>query len=251
VPRRAHWFKRFATRIINFPLDRVTCISNYVLHCWTVLDVLPPSRFIRIYNHVNFARCALDGSAFRRKLAISDERLVIVQVSWIIPAKGFDDLLEAARLVVARNPAALFVMVGDGADRPRFMQQTIEMGLQDHIVWTGIVADPLQHGVYAAADVVCQVSRWEEGFGFVIAEAMASGKPLVGTRVGAIPELVHDGKTGFLVDRRDPPAIAARILELLEDREMRARMGRAGREFAIRNFDANVNIAEFLKLYGI
>jgi glycosyltransferase involved in cell wall biosynthesis len=98
---------------------------------------------------------------------------------------------------------------------------------------------------------VCQVSRWEEGFGFVIAEAMASGKPLVGTRVGAIPELVHDGKTGFLVDRRDPPAIAARILELLEDREMRARMGRAGREFAIRNFDANVNIAEFLKLYGI
>jgi glycosyltransferase involved in cell wall biosynthesis len=131
------------------------------------------------------------------------------------------------------------------------MRETRELGLQDHVTWTGILPDPLKMGVFAAADVVCQVSRWEEGFGYVIAEAMASGKPLVGTRVGAIPELVHDGETGYLVDRRDPEAIAARILKLLGDRELRRRMGAAGREFALKNFDAGVNIAEFLKLYGI
>ena len=251
VPRRASLFKRIATRIINWPLDRVTCISDYVLRCWITLDVLQSERFTRIYNHVDFTRCQPDGSAFRKTLSIPDSRQIVVQVSWMIPDKGFDDLLAAARLVIARNPEAYFVMVGEGADRQRYIRETAELGLQDHIAWTGILPDPLKMGVFSAADVVCQVSRWEEGFGYVIAEAMASGKPLVGTRVGAIPELVHHGETGFLVDRRDPSAIAERILELLADRDLRCRMGRAGREFAFRNFDANVNIAEFLNLYGI
>ena len=62
---------------------------------------------------------------------------------------------------------------------------------------------------------------------------------------------MRDGETGFLVNRRDPEALAARILELVGDREMRLRMGRAGREFALRNFDGGTNIAQFLKLYGI
>lgn len=251
VPRRAALWKRLATRFISWPLDHVTCISDYVLRCWTTLDVLPAQRFSRIYNHVDMARCETDGSSFRRKLSIPDGRQVIVQVSWIIPDKGFDDLLEAARLVVGQNPSAHFVMVGEGEDRKRYMQQTAEMGLQDHVTWTGIVADPMREGVFAAADVVCQVSRWEEGFGYVIAEAMASGKPLIGTRVGAIPELIQDGKSGFLVDRRDPGAIARCILDLLRDPEQCQRMGQAGREFAIRHFDARTNIAEFLKLYGI
>jgi glycosyltransferase involved in cell wall biosynthesis len=251
MPRRAPLWKRMATRIINYPLDHVTCISDYVMHCWNVLDVLPAKRYTRIYNHVNFARCNRDGSEFRRKLGIAPDRPVVMQVSWIIPDKGWDDLLEAARLVVARNPAVLFVMVGEGADRKRYMQQADGMGLQDHVVWTGIVADPMQQGTYAAADVVCQVSRWEEGFGFVIAEAMASGRPMIGTRAGAIPELVRDGISGYLVDRRDPEALAGRILDLLGDAELRRRMGEAGREFALRNFNAETNIAEFLKLYGI
>ena len=177
VPCRAPWWKRVATRIINYPLDHVTCISDYVMHCWAILDVLPANRFLRIYNHVDFTRCQFDGSAFRRKLGIPEGRPVVMQVSWIIPDKGFDDLLDAARIVVERNPAAYFVFVGEGADRERYMRQTIEMGLQDHVAWTGIVSDPMRQGAYAAADVVCQVSRWEEGFGFVIAEAMASGKP--------------------------------------------------------------------------
>ncbi len=251
VPRRATLYKRVATRIINLHLDHVTCISDYVLRCWTTLDVLSARRFSRIYNHVDFTRCQPDGSAFRQKLGIPDDRQIIVQVSWMIPDKGFDDLLEAAKIVIAQHPAAHFVMVGEGADRQRYIRQTAEMGLADRITWTGILPDPLGQGVFSAADVVCQVSRWEEGFGYVIAEAMASARPLVGTRVGAIPELVRDGVSGYLVDRRDPQAIAARVLDLLRDPALRRRMGDAGRDFALRNFNADTNIAEFLKLYGI
>src|SRR5262249_11839095 len=126
-----------------------------------------------------------------------------------------------------------------------------ELGLQDHVTWTGLVDDPLTEGVYAAADIVCQVSRWEEVFGYVIAEAMACGKPLIGTKVGGIPELVRDGETGFVVRRGDNAAIAERILELSFDSGLRSQMGCQGRRIVERNFDLERNVDRVLQLYGI
>jgi glycosyltransferase involved in cell wall biosynthesis len=114
-----------------------------------------------------------------------------------------------------------------------------------------VVQDPLGEGLYAAADVVCQVSRWEEVFGYVIAEAMASSKPLLGTRVGGIPELIEDGKTGFLVERGDTEAMADRLLRLLEDARLREAMGQAGRRAAETRFNHKVNVGQLIKLYGI
>jgi glycosyltransferase involved in cell wall biosynthesis len=109
----------------------------------------------------------------------------------------------------------------------------------------------MAEGVYAAAEIVCQMSRWEEVFGFVIAEAMASGKPVVATRVGGIPELIDDGQTGFLVDRGDHQAMADKILALLADANLRRSMGCAGRLKAEIRFDLKKNVAELLRSYGI
>ena len=111
--------------------------------------------------------------------------------------------------------------------------------------------DPLAEGLYAASDVVCQMSRWEEVFGYVNAEAMASYKPLVGTRVGGIPEIVEDGVSGFLVPRRDPAAMSAKILQLLKDAELRRRMGDAGRRIVEEKFNHKTNIAQLIRMYGI
>ena len=80
---------------------------------------------------------------------------------------------------------------------------------------------------------------------------MASGKPLVGTRVGGIPEIIEHGKTGYLVDRRDTAAMAYRILELLRDPELRRRMGEAGRQVAVEKFNHKTKLGQLVKLYGI
>ncbi|MGO9259648.1 MAG: glycosyltransferase family 4 protein [Bryobacteraceae bacterium] len=250
TPRAALW-RRIGTRVANYPLDRVVCISDYVRDSWVTFDVLPASRFVRIYNSVDASRCSSDGSALRRQYGIPEDRQVVLQVSWVIPEKGFDDLLAAARLVVDQNPAVHFLMAGEGADRPRLMAETVKAGLQDHVTWTGIVAKPVENGLYATADVVCQVSRWEEAFGYVIAEALASGRPVIGSRVGAIPELVRHGKTGFLVERRNPAELAARILELLRDPQLRRKLGEAGRRLALEEFDQQTNVARLMQLYGI
>ncbi len=251
VTRRAALWRRMGTRLVNYPLGRVVCISDYVRDCWVAYDVLPASRFVRIYNSVDASRCAAVGSALRRQYGIPEDRKVVLQVSWVIPEKGFDDLLAAARHVVDEYPAVHFLMAGEGADRRRLMAETVNAGLEDHVTWTGIVAKPVENGLYAAADVVCQVSRWEEAFGYVIAEALASGRPVIGTRAGAIPELVRHGQTGFLVERRNPGELALRILELLRDPTLRRRMGEAGRRLALEEFDQKTNVARLMELYGI
>jgi glycosyltransferase involved in cell wall biosynthesis len=112
------------------------------------------------------------------------------------------------------------------------------------------VQNTVAEGLYTAADVVCQVSRWEEAFGWVIAEAMAAGRPLVATRVGGIPELVTDGVSGFLAPTRAPQEIAQRVIQLLEDPALRARMGAAGRQAAEEKFDLERNLDALMHAYG-
>ena len=85
----------------------------------------------------------------------------------------------------------------------------------------------------------------------MIAEAMAHAKPVVATRVGGIPELIRDGVSGYLVDRGDTQAMSRRVLELLDDGDLRRRMGEAGRETVSEKFDLQTNVAQLIESYGI
>ena len=254
VRARAPFWKRAAARFINLPLNKVVCVSNYGYQCMTAVDLLPRDRFEMIYNGVDLARVSSDqrlAAEFRKRYSIPAERAIVTQVSWMIPEKGIADFLETAGLVLRQNRNVQFVLVGDGANREQYMKDAAAMGLGDHITWTGMVDDPFGEGIFHAADVVCQFSRWEEVFGWMIAEAMAHGKPVVATRVGGIPELITDGITGHLVDRGDAPAMSDRILALLANPELRARMGEAGRECVSGKFDLRNNVAQLIVSYGI
>jgi glycosyltransferase involved in cell wall biosynthesis len=125
------------------------------------------------------------------------------------------------------------------------------MGIEDRVTWTGTVEDPFGEGVFAAADIVCQFSRWEEVFGWMIAEAMAHGKPIVATRVGGIPELVSEGLSGFLVERNDTADAADKLMRLLQDSELRREMGEAGRKIVASKFDLKTNVAQLIELYNL
>lgn len=251
---RAPLWKRGAARFINRPLDKVVCVSNYGYECMTSTDLLPNDRFEMIYNGVDLSRVtsgperALD---FRRRYGIPADRAIVTQVSWMIPEKGIADFLQAARLVIAQNPKVQFVLVGDGANRAQYMKDAVALGLNGNVTWTGMVDDPFGAGVFHAADIVCQFSRWEEVFGWMIAEAMAHGKPVIATRVGGIPELITDGVTGHLVSRGDTRAMSEQILALLADRDARARMGQAARETVTAKFDLSKNVARLIESYGI
>lgn len=254
VTQRAPFWKRCLARLVNLPMTRVITVSEYGYRCVAGRDLVPAERIEMVYNSADLSRVSNapeSAAEFRRKHTIPKDRTLVTQVSWIIPEKGIADLLAAARLVIAQDPNVHFAFVGDGAYREQYASQAAELGLQGHVTWTGQINDPIAEGVYAGADVVCQVSRWEEVFGYVIAEAMSCSKPLVATRVGGIPELVEDRKTGFLVDRGDVRAIADRILDLAANRKQRERMGRAGRRTAEAKFDLERNVARVVDSYGI
>lgn len=254
VTRRAPFWKRYLARLINLPMTRVVTVSEYGYRCVSGRDLVPADRIEMVYNSADLAHASNSperAADFRRKYLIPEDRTLVTQVSWIIPEKGIADLLAAAGLVIAQNPDVHFAFVGEGAYRERYTNQTAELGLEGHVTWTGQIDDPMAKGVFAAADVVCQVSRWEEVFGYVIAEAMSCSKPLVATRVGGIPEIVEDGRTGFVVERGDVRAMADRILELAADRDLRDRMGLAGREATEDKFDLERNVERVLESYRI
>jgi len=254
VIARASAWKRVMAQVVNHPLTRLISISEFNRRCLVQTGLLPAERIVRIYNAVDLRRRVESqehGANFRRRHGIPDGRAVVLQVSWIIPEKGIADLLDAARIVLEADPNVHFVFVGEGRFREAYMRRSAEMGISDHTTWTGLVADPFGEGLYAAADIVCQMSRWEEGFGWVIAEAMAHGKPIVATRVGGIPEIVRDGVTGLLVDRRDSAAMADALTRLILDPRLRVRLGAAGRAMAEAEFDLRHYVAQILALYGI
>ncbi|MSV27185.1 MAG: glycosyltransferase family 1 protein [Bryobacterales bacterium] len=253
-PKLLPVWKRSLARFINAPMTKVISVSEYKRSFLAGLGTLPVSRQMCIYNAVDLSRIPADGAAasgFRRRFGIPEDRRLIVQVSMIIPEKGIADLLDAARIVVAEDASAHFVLVGEGAGRAEFERKAEAMGIKDHVTFTGQILDPCNEGVFAAAALICQVSRWQEAFGWVIAEGMAFGKPLVGTRVGGIPELIEDGVTGYLAGRGDSRQIAAFILSLLHDPSACERMGRAGRLAVEKKFNLRNNVVQLMEVYGL
>ena len=217
------------------------------------LGAVPPDRIVRVYNGVDLTRThdASHAEGFRRRHGIPADRHLVVQVSMVIPEKGVGDLLAAAETVIAQEPAAHFVFVGEGPARASYAQAARQAGIGDHVTFTGPLLDPVAEGVFAEADVICQVSRWQEAFGWTIIEGMSFGRPVVGTRVGGIPELIQDGVTGYLAECGDVQQIASLVLSLLRDPAARDRMGRAARAAVEAKFDLRATVRQLVGLYGI
>ena len=253
TPRRAPAWKRYATRLINAPVRRIFCISNYTYQCHATLDVLPVERYQIIYNGSDFELYSDETEpdpGLRAEYGIPDGHSIVLQVSWIIPEKGIPDLIEAARLIVARRPDTHFIFVGEGAYREQYARMAADFGLEKHITWTGRIPGSIGP-FFRAADIVCQVSRWNEGFGATISEAMLHAKPVIGTQAGGIPEVIADGQSGFVVPVSSPAVIAEKLLLLLSDPELRQRMGRAGRLIAESKFNVVQNVARLLEVYDL
>ena len=176
-----------------------------------------------------------DREAFRREFGWGEGEKVIGTVGHFAPLKGQEDFVRAAAAVIASAPRSRFLIVGEaiypgGRDyKLKILDLISALGLCGKMVCPGPRDDLAP--VLAALDIFVLPS-WSEGFGRSNLEAMAAGVPVVSTAVGGIPEVVADGETGLLVPPRDPAALAAAILRLVEDESLRKKMGEAGRERA-------------------
>jgi glycosyltransferase involved in cell wall biosynthesis len=169
--------------------------------------------------------------------AVSD--LNLLYVGRLVPRKGIDTVIDAlaqvpqARLTVAGGPRA--AALKDDPEAQRLLARARHRAVADRVQLIGGVAQSRLPGIMRGADAVV-TAPWYEPFGIVPLEAMAVGRPLVGTAVGGLLDTVKDGETGFLVPPRDPDALAASLRKLADDKELRLRMGRAARGRAVRHY---------------
>lgn len=184
----------------------------------------------------------------------SDGLFSILCVGALEEKKGHRYLIEACQFLHRRGVRFACHLVGEGPYRRQLETQIAQAGLQDQVHLHGGCPRPevvrllSAADVFALASVATQQGR-QEGIPVVLMEAMASGLPVVASALSGIPELVESGWTGILVPPRDATALANALHTLYTDAPVRQRMGQAGRETVLREFDLRANTAALATLF--
>lgn len=216
--------------------DRLVAVSPEVRDELVSLGVAREERFSVIRLGIELVpRVAFDGDLpeIRRRHGIGSETFVVGWFGRMTAVKRTDDLLTTLAALRSRGVDALLLLVGDGDDRERLEERAHELGLARECLFLGYQEDVAAW--YAVCDAIVLTSA-SEGTPVTIIEALAAGRAVVATDVGGVPDVVDEGETGFLVPPGDTEALAARLERLARDPELRAEMGRTGRERVLRRY---------------
>jgi glycosyltransferase involved in cell wall biosynthesis len=189
-----------------------------------------PDQYEVIHSGIDLDRyrsVSVDVPVLKAELGIPVDAPVVGTVSRMAPQKAPEDFITVAAKVRQHSPNVRFVFVGGGPDEGPFMQAVREAGLEKTIVLLGYRDDIPQ--LLRVMDIFLLTSLWE-GLPRVFPQAMCASLPIVATRVDGAPEAIAEGKSGYLVAARDCDAMARHVLQLLQDKELRTTMGRAGFE---------------------
>ncbi len=205
-------------------------------------------KIVVIRNGIARSRFAAgsNGGKLRRELGLAAGVPLVAVLSRLNPLKGIEYFLEAAAIVSCRFDEARFLVIGDGACRAELERYTARLGLDRRVVFTGFRLDVPQLLPDIAVSVLPSLS---EATSNALLESMASGVPVVATRVGGNPEVVEDGVTGLLVAPRDPAALACAICQLLENRALASKLGAAGKRRVAEHFSLERAVRETERLY--
>lgn len=251
--RRPSWQKaiialmHYATVLLA---HRTICVSHAIQMDASWMP-FAQKRLTVIHNGVSeHPLCARDETRMRlapELVRLFPNALWIGAVAELHPTKGLDLLIEAFSHAVREHPAAVLVLIGDGEEWAHLTKLIQIYDLPERIVLAGFVADAATY--LPALDIFALPSR-SEALGYAFLEAGLASLPAVGTRVGGIPEILIDGKTGLLVPPEDPRALSDALVSLLKDADLRTRLGRALYDSVCARFTTRTMIEKTLALYA-
>lgn len=220
-------FFAFLGRKAAAACDRVVVISEAVGRFTEQVGGIPAIKMRKIPYGLKFSPPENGARPrIRGELGVPEEAPLVGTVGRLYPQKGQVYLLRAMAEVVKEVEGVRLLIVGDGPLRGELEAEARQLGIASRVVFAGLRRDV--PAILSAIDLFTLPSLWE-GFGLVLLEAMAASKPVIGTRVGSLPEVISENETGLLVPPSDPGSLARAILELLSRPERARRMGRAGR----------------------
>jgi glycosyltransferase involved in cell wall biosynthesis len=248
----AHANDIFAPRKFEIGLDKLVEAARVVVTETDYAEKFLRERFPERADRIHRIYNGLTLAEFGRATFSSDPAL-IVAIGRLIAKKGFANLIHASALLVDRERSFRCEIFGDGPLENQLRAQIEELGLQERVQLLGAKPQPEIKERLANASVFVMPSMPEADGGMdnlptVIMEAMATGLPVVSTRIGGIPEMVIDNQTGFLVQPEDAVALAGAIERVTNDRSLGRKLGQAGYERSQKLFSIEKNVRELYAL---
>ncbi len=229
--------------------DAILCVADSMIRQAVEAGVADASKFTTVYSGMEtgrFVRRPPAADAFRASLRLGPDAVLVTQVARLAPLKGQAYLIEAARALDERVHVCL---VGDGVLQEELVAMIRRARLEQRFHLTGLLPPDEIPAVMHASDIVAHCSL-HEGLARTLPQALLTGTPVVSFEVDGAPEVVIPDETGYLVAAADVEGLVAAIGRLADDPALRERLGRQGRERAIKRFDAETMVQRIDEIYA-
>ena len=239
---------RFIDQFSENYVDRYLVVSNALKQSLTLRRGISSERVVRIYNgiEVNEYQPNLKLNNIRSEWGIPQTESLVGAIGRLVWQKGLEHLIQAAPEILAAVPDAWFLVVGKGPLRPNLEALASQLNISDRIIFTGFRSDIRE--ILSTIDILV-IPSLLEGFPIITLEAMAMAKPIVATQILGMNEQISDGVEGILVPPKNPKALGAAVLSLLQDRKLASRLGAAARSRVESSFSVEKMVRETEKVY--
>lgn len=225
--------------------DCVTAVSHSLIE-ETYELIHPKKEIIPVYNFIDErVYKQRDSTYLKAELGIKKDEKVIIHVSNFRPVKRVTDVVKAFAKIATKIEAKL-LLIGDGPEMRRINKLVAKMNLEEQVIFLG-KQDNVEE-LYALSDCMLLLSE-KESFGLVALEAMACGVPVIGTKIGGIPEVVVDGETGFLCDLGNIDEIANKTIHMLTDEVLHRSLSNNAIRVTREKFSAELIVQQYEQLY--
>jgi glycosyltransferase involved in cell wall biosynthesis len=247
-----NWFLRIFEEGMLKRSNKIIAVSDFTRRELLQYYEVKEDKIRVIHNGVdtNKFQPASDKRKAKEELGFNPDDAAILSVGRLYARKGLFTLIESMPAVVRRFPRAKFIISGKGQsnEMKKLVAHAQKLGVREHIVFTGYYPDRKLPRLYQAADVFA-FSTFYENLPFAVLEALSTGLPVVTTRVGGIPEMIEDGRNGFLVQPFNSRELSDRILYFLEHPSAASEMAVLARRIIEERFDWRLIVQKVLKVY--
>lgn len=219
--------------------DAIITVADAMIQQTLAAGVCTPEKMFTVYSGMEvekFDRKLFDRTAVRREWGFADDHVVVGSVARLFRNKGYEQLIPIISDAARREPRLRFVWVGDGAQRDDYEAELKRLGLFERVFFTGLVPPSEIPRLMSGFDILAHASQWE-GLPRAVVQGLLMEVPAVAFAIDGTPEVVINGRTGYVVSLDSPAGFENAVVELAGDAAQRAAFGAAGRALCIERFD--------------
>jgi glycosyltransferase involved in cell wall biosynthesis len=247
-----NWFLRIFEEQMLERSNMIIAVSNFTKRELLQYYKVKEAKIRVIHNGVDIHKFKPtdEKRKVKKELGFNPDDIAILSVGRLYARKGLFTLIESIPPVVQKHRNAKFIISGKGQSNElkKLVKHAVELGVKDNIIFTGYFPDAKLPKLYQAADIFA-FSTFYENLPFAVLEALSSGLPTVTTNVGGIPEMIRNGKNGFLVSPSSAQELANKVLFCIEHPAVASEMSLLARKTVVKRFDWRLIVEKVLRVY--